>query len=182
MNYILSVGGVVQYPYSIHQLKLDNSNVSFPDMLSNEQLADFNVFIVELEAPPIYDNITETVVEIEPVIESSIWKQQWQIVGLTSEQITNNKLKLKSSIEQQTQQRLDNFAKSRNYDGILSCCSYVNSANVQFNEEADYCLIARDETWAVLYQILSDVENDIRSMPSGYYEIESELPVLQWPN
>ena len=182
MNYILSVDGVVQYPYSIHQLKLDNSNVSFPDMLSIEQLADFNVFIVASEVPPVYDTITETVAEITPILESSIWTQQWQIVGLTPEQITSNKLKLKSSIEQQTQQRLDNFAKSRNYDGILSCCSYVNSTNLQFKGEADYCLTARDETWTVLYQILSDVENDIRSMPSGYYEIESELPVLQWPN
>jgi len=89
--------------------------------------------------------------------------------------------KIKSSIVKTTQDRLDSFARTREYDGILSACTYATSPTTKFATEGQYCVSQRDATWATLYTILAEVEAGTRTMPTGYYEIESELPVLEWP-
>lgn len=88
---------------------------------------------------------------------------------------------LMQDVIQKTQIRLDTFAQTRNYSGILSACTYVSSDNPKFKAEADYCVESRTLTWQVLYSILAQVQAGLRPMPSGYAEIESELPVLTWP-
>ena len=89
--------------------------------------------------------------------------------------------RLISRITFETQQRLDAFAQTRNYDGIMSACTYATSAIPKFAEEGQYCVTARDTTWATLYTIMAEVEAQTRPMPSGYSDIEPLLPVLAWP-
>ena len=88
---------------------------------------------------------------------------------------------LQAEIVEATQQRLDNFAKERNYDSILSACTYATSPTLKFRQEGQYAVDARDATWAALYIILTEVQIGVRPMPSGYADIEPELPVLTWP-
>lgn len=90
--------------------------------------------------------------------------------------------RLYEEIVNQTQKRLDDFAKTKDYDNILSACSYATSMNEKYGVEGRYCLLIREQTWDKLYQILGEVQGGTRSMPAGYMEIESELPVLIWPN
>lgn len=78
------------------------------------------------------------------------------------------------------QQRLDDFARTRSYDGILSACSYVASGVQRFADEGAYCVAARDATWAYAYQILADVQAQERPMPT-LEEVMAELPALEWP-
>ena len=87
---------------------------------------------------------------------------------------------VQEQIVSSTQQRLDNFAKTRNYDSILSACTYATSAVPKFRTEGQYCVEARDATWAKLYSILEEVNQGIRPMPTGFSDIELELPVLIW--
>lgn len=79
------------------------------------------------------------------------------------------------------QKRLDFFAQSREYDGILSACTYATSTVPKFQVEGQYCVEARDQTWAMLYQIMAEVQAGTRPMPSGFADIEPELPTLTWP-
>ena len=88
---------------------------------------------------------------------------------------------IKQEITDAVSVRLDSFAKSRNYDSILSACTYATSSVEQFAKEGQYCVNMRDATWAKLYQIMQEVEAGIRPMPTGYDDIESELPTLVWP-
>ena len=88
---------------------------------------------------------------------------------------------IQEEIVRNTQKRLDDFAKTRNYDSILSACTYATSTVLKFSTEGQYCVEARDATWSKLYEILAEVQAETRPMPSGYSDIESELPVLQWP-
>ena len=88
---------------------------------------------------------------------------------------------LVQSITDATQKRLDDFAKTRNYDGILSACTYATSTVPKFAAEGQYCVNARDNTWAALYTIMAEVEAETRPMPTGYADIEPLLPVLTWP-
>ena len=89
---------------------------------------------------------------------------------------------IKNSITQATQDRLDTFARTRNYDGILSACTYATSATAKFAAEGQYCVESRDATWATLYDIYEEVKAGTRPMPPNYEAIESELPALEWPD
>ena len=80
-----------------------------------------------------------------------------------------------------TQLRLDDFAQTKTYDSILSACTYATSAIERLQAEGQYCVTSRDNTWETLYTILAEVKEGTRPMPSGYDEIEPELPVLAWP-
>jgi len=94
---------------------------------------------------------------------------------------TERNTAIQNAIVDGVQKRLDDFAKTRNYDGILSACTYSSSSVAQFATEGQYCVNARDLTWSKLNQILTQVHLQLRSMPTGYADIEAELPVLEWP-
>lgn len=79
------------------------------------------------------------------------------------------------------QKKLDDFAATRRYNGIMSACTYVNSKVPQFQIEGQYCVDARDTHWAKCYSILADVLNGIRPVPT-IEQVLAELPVLAWPN
>lgn len=89
---------------------------------------------------------------------------------------------IKDKIVASTQNRLDTFARTRNYDGILSACTYATSSNPKFAAEGQYCVEARDATWAELYEIYDEVKAGDRPVPQGYDDIKADLPVLEWPN
>lgn len=78
------------------------------------------------------------------------------------------------------QKRLDDFARGRNYDGILSAATYAASSVPKFRAEGQYAVEARDATWAKGYEILAAVEAGERAAPT-YAELAEELPSLVWP-
>lgn len=79
------------------------------------------------------------------------------------------------------QKRLDDFARTRNYDGILSACTYATSTVPKFKTEGQACVNLRDATWAATYDILAEVEAGDRAMPQSLDDIEADLPALVWP-
>ena len=79
-----------------------------------------------------------------------------------------------------TQKRLDTFARTRNYDNILSACTYATSSVTKFRAEGQLCVDKRDLTWAKLYEIMAEVEVGTRPMPTSFADIEGELPELVW--
>lgn len=80
----------------------------------------------------------------------------------------------------EAQARLDTFAKSRGYDGILSACTYATSQVPRFRAEGQRCVDLRDQTWARLYEILAKVEAGTRPVPLSLADIEADLPALVW--
>lgn len=79
------------------------------------------------------------------------------------------------------QKRLDDFAQTRNYNGILSACTYAASTVTRFKNEGQYCVNVRDTTWVKCYDILDAVNSNSRPMPT-LEQLMSELPILSWPN
>ena len=102
--------------------------------------------------------------------------KQW-IDPRTPEQIASA---LQSEIVKATQNRLDTFAQTRNYDGILSACTYATSMVPTFAIEGQRCVELRDTTWAALYVILGEIQANTRPVPAGFAGIEGELPLLVW--
>lgn len=92
------------------------------------------------------------------------------------------------------QQRLDDFARTRNYDNVDSASKYQNISDAEisllpvpeqatvskFRVECRYLALSVARTWATYYAILADVQAGKRPMPT-LEQILAELPVLEWP-
>lgn len=133
-----------------------------------------------------YDADTQRMIEVSPVKESDGWKRKWEIRNLSQEEIEEIKKIKKNRIITQlinsVQSRLDAFARSRNYDNILSACTYATSSITKFKSEGQCCVKSRDDTWVKLFEILAQIDKGDRPLPESYADIESELPVLEWPS
>jgi hypothetical protein len=77
------------------------------------------------------------------------------------------------------QAHLDATARTRNYDGILSLCSYAASTNPTFAAEGQAGVNWRDAVWASCYTIMAAVQGGTRAVPSKE-ELIAELPVIGW--
>lgn len=77
------------------------------------------------------------------------------------------------------QLHLDAVAKTRNYDGILSLCSYATSINTTFKAEGQAGVTWRDAVWAHCYQVMADVQAQTRTVPT-VPELIAELPTITW--
>lgn len=155
--------------------------VSFPVEMSDAVLEDFGVFLVS-QGSPTFDPRTHKAVDVGVEAGGPTgWQVRWSIVALTAEEAAAAKGALQAAIVAQTQKRLDAFAQTRGYDDIKSACGYVGCSVARFAAEGTYCRDARAETWDALYTMLAEVEAGTRPIPTGYSDIEPELPVLEWP-
>lgn len=87
MFVLTSDNSIVTYPYSPAKLRRDNPSTSFPDPLTDEDLASWGVFRVEAVAAPAYDFKTEDLVEGTPVYEGGVWRQAWTVETASQEEI-----------------------------------------------------------------------------------------------
>ena len=183
----------VEWPVRDFQIRNSVSS-SLPEKLTPEVVAEYGFEPYAESSKPEFNQLVAKVEERTPVKQDGVWVQQWEIVELydaaerdrilAEEAVKSEELAkadLQNSIVSATQQRLDDFAKTRLYDGILSLCTYATSLNSKFKAEGQYGVEARDATWAKLYDMLAEVEAGTRPKPTGYADIESELPVLVWP-
>jgi hypothetical protein len=184
MNYLRIINGIVNYPYSIELLKQSYPNTSFVnDVYTNyELLKIYDVYPVETTALPSYNTITERLTEGLPQFDNSsnTWKQVWVLTNNNPTEIAEKTALAKQNLENAVQNRLDSFAKTRGYDNCLSCCSYATSTNTTFQQEAQYCVQARDTHWSTYNAIMQQVDSNQRVLPSTE-QLLSEMPILQWP-
>jgi hypothetical protein len=167
--------------YSIGQLRRDNPQVSFPKIIPDATLAEYGVYPLTATEQPSYDPIMQSVAEGTAVLVDGVWTQVWTVSDATPEEVAERLAQLQRRIANDTQRHLDNFARTRNYDGMLSLCTYATSTNPKFAAEGQYGVEARDATWDKLYEMLAEVEAGTRPIPSGFSDILPELPALFWP-
>lgn len=85
----------------------------------------------------------------------------------------------KIALELTVQKHLDDAAKAKGYDGIVSACSYAGSVN-PFQADGIAYLNWRAAVWKYCYQVLADVQAQTRAAPTEAGLI-SELPALVLP-
>lgn len=78
------------------------------------------------------------------------------------------------------QQHLDNTAKTRGYDSILSACTYAADVNTKFKAEGQACANWRGAVWSTCYAIAAEVQAGNRTAPTAASLI-TELPSMVWP-
>jgi hypothetical protein len=189
-----------QYPLSASDIRSENPNTSFPSPFVPSSKYQW---VFPTPQPSTYNLVTQIVRETAPQLTSKgTWEQRWEVVPKFQEYTDEDgvlhtvaeqeaaamaadslqKLEtLQKNIVDSVQKRLDDFAKTRNYDGILSASTYASSTVPKFQQEGQYAVVARDQTWATLYEILAEVQAGTRPAPQSYADIEPDLPVLAWP-
>lgn len=179
------------------ELRKRNSNMSFPAVWDKSVCEILNVAPI-LSAPQPSCTDLETVYKDGAILDTKgNWVENWvvrpmfsdiknekgKIVTTKAEQETQfllSKLEqLKISIVSQAQTRLDDFARTKGYDSIMSAATYATSTNAQFKIEGQRAVELRDATWGSLYSILVEVEAGTRTV-SSFADIESDLPILSW--
>ena len=88
MRYIKIVDGqIAKYPYTEWDLRSDNPNISYPNIIGYGFFADAGAYPVQEVARPEIE-YTQNVVEGEPEqIGSGLWQQTWVVSNATEEQI-----------------------------------------------------------------------------------------------
>lgn len=86
---------------------------------------------------------------------------------------------IKSELAAAVQAHLDAKARERNYDGILSLCTYATSTNTTFAAEGQAGVVWRDACWAKCYEVMQSVIAGTRAVPTAA-ELIAELPVFTW--
>jgi hypothetical protein len=82
--YLKFSNDTITYPYTIQQLREDNSNVSFPAEMSNQFLAEWDIFEINNVPAPI--DYTKNITEGTPILIDGKWYQSWnQTVASDSE-------------------------------------------------------------------------------------------------
>lgn len=76
------------------------------------------------------------------------------------------------------QRHLDNVAKTRGYDGILSACSYAAHPN-PFQSEGIAALNWRAAVWVQCYQVLDAVKSGAIEIPTAE-QLVAGLPPINW--
>lgn len=105
----LNNGQIEKYPYSVSQLRADNPNTSFPQVIPNSLLAEWEVFAVEqIDAPQV--DYTKNVKELTPVNNNG-WKQVWEVTDASSEEILQRVLELRASEYPPMSDYLDGIVK-----------------------------------------------------------------------
>lgn len=82
---------------------------------------------------------------------------------------------IKKQVIAYVQLQLDTKAQAKGYDSIISACTYVTSTVAKFAQEAQEFVNLRDTSWSVCYQLLHEVEQGLREVPT-LQEVIALLP------
>lgn len=117
------------------------------------------------------------VIEPIPVVES-------EDADTTAMPVTEESLR--QAAVDAVQQTLDNKARTRGYDGILSLCTYAVSSNPKFAAEGQAGVAWRDAAWTALYTYQSQVAAATLPAPTTHDEAMvaalARLPGMSWPD
>ena len=99
-------GAVTQYPVNLLQLKAAYPNTAFCLPLESQDLTDFNTYPVEATAKPTIDVLTQKIEEGTPAFSDGAWRQVWNVVELTNDEIQDINLEASVNLRAERNQKL----------------------------------------------------------------------------
>ena len=88
---LLNNGDVDRYPYTIEDLKNENKNTSFPEVISQSTLLSYNIHLVNppINFKPLYN---KKYIEVMPICISGSYFQNYIEQDLSSEELESNRI------------------------------------------------------------------------------------------
>lgn len=108
-----------------------------------------------------------------------VWESEGDPTAHGAPPVTLSKEQKIAILTAAVQKVLDDTARTRNYDGIVSACSYAASTNPTFKAEGKLAVAWRDAVWSFCYELLADVEAGLKPEPTVDSLIAS-LPTIGW--
>jgi hypothetical protein len=144
---------------------------------SDEFLIPFSYVNVIQEAQ--FDSNFFKRLEVEPYLENgSVYT--FKLVEKTLEEKHQEQVakieKCRQEILEIAQVHLDNFAKIKHYDSILSAISYISSDIEEYRNDAIQCKNARDEVWSITVATVTKIDFSMTSSE----DFKMLLPKLEW--
>lgn len=128
---------------------------------------DYGFKQVRLELP-VYDTLAKR------------YQYEYTQEPMTTEELMHFNASILNDITNQISSKLDEFAKTKNYDSFLSACSYVSSTSEVYRKDALRAVELRDATWAAASDIMNEILTGKRKMIFSLDDIIDELPELTW--
>lgn len=72
------------WPYTPDLLKIEEPGTSFPKVITEELLNEFQVFSVLIDSKPT-TTYQQDAIRLDPVLENGQWVQHWNIIEVTEE-------------------------------------------------------------------------------------------------
>ena len=123
MMYLRIKDGVITYPYSVQQLKLDEYNVSFPNELTTEILEEWGVYSVQQTVKP--NDYTKNISEGTPTLVDGVYIQVWNQTDATQ-----------SEIDARVEDKWEEIRQLRNE--LLLECDWVVLSDSPLKESTDW--------------------------------------------
>lgn len=165
-----------EYPLTLDAVRQKCPNMSIP-----AGALEIPGFAAVSQAAPTAPAPGNKLVEIAPAeITPGNWQQRHLEVPFTQAEIDVATQSTITALTEAVQRHLDSTARQRNYEGILSACTYASSTNPQFVSDGLACVAWRDAVWASCYQIMGEVQAGARAIPTEP-ELISILPAMSWP-
>lgn len=123
----LKNGQIDQYPYFENQLRSDNPDTSFPEVIPESLLVEWDVYPVETTDYPQVDH-AKNVKEGTPVNNNG-WKQVWEVTDASPEEVLQRVLELRSNEYPPMSDYLDGIVKGdqAQVDKYISDCLAVKA-------------------------------------------------------
>ena len=180
------INPITQQVYATHsEIRSAFPQVSLPADITDALIAELEIVPLLATAPPAIDRLTQSLTRDGCELVDGQWQYKWTVTAFDADTVAANQAadaaRIQAAIITATQLRLDTFAQSRHYDGILSACTYATSGVLKFAAEGQCCVDARDATWSALYTIMAEVIAGTRAMPESFADVSPLLPALAWP-
>ena len=156
--------------YSITQLKLDNPNTSFPDIISDRLLEEFSVYRYTELPPPNINIRTEYLEEKYESIDGK-WYKSWSVLPKLEAEIAAYDDSMRLAIKAEAQRRILLIApdwKQRNVSARMAELAVIGRSNwsdEELKEFTDYQQIWRN---IELIRKKSDVLESSLPIPENY--------------
>lgn len=123
--------------------------------------------------------------EVDPVFDGTekMVQRRWTMRAFTAAEAAARAERAAQSVlaevEKEVQERLDAWARERQYRHCDALCSYDGDPNPVFAAEGARGKAMRSEMWRACYAIMQDVRDGKRHLPSAA-EVLAGLPALTW--
>lgn len=165
-----------EWPLTLTDIRKKNINTSFPDDFAGNG----TYAVVRFSQAPSFNRRESKLVEVRPDLVDGEYVQKWVVQPLDSLELQAALEELKNEFVTIAQEKLDSFAREKQYDDIKTLVTYVDDANPVFDSQARIGKEKRSQMWTSLTKIMEDVVSGAREVPNSFEDIENDLPPLVW--